>query len=194
MRAGQHPWSIGSPTNGCECLDVSGVPTTRYQIGLVAIERLGNRDQIIRTISVTLCPCESPSSVLGLPEIICDRLEHGPFASYRRNQSHRAPACADVRKPEGRPRATPAASTQIRAQLLCASRRDGEHRVDYPKLPVGCVAELMCQTRAGESGSWLGIAPNEARALATALAIRPPIGMIGPSPAPLTPSGLLGEG
>jgi hypothetical protein len=26
----------------------------------------------------------------------------------------------------------------------------------------------MCHTRAGESGSWFGIAPNEARALATA--------------------------
>jgi hypothetical protein len=47
----------------------------------------------------------------------------------------------------------------------------------------------MCQTRAGESGSWFGIAPNEV----TALAIRPPIGMIAPSPAPLTPSGLLGD-
>ena len=52
----------------------------------------------------------------------------------------------------------------------------------------------MSQTRAGESGSWFGIAPNEAKALATALAISPPTGMIAPSPAPLTPSGLLGEG
>ena len=55
------------------------------------------------------------------------------------------------------------------------------------------MAELMCQTRTGESGSWLGIAPSEVKALATALAIRPPIGMIAPSPAPLTPSGLLGD-
>jgi len=38
----------------------------------------------------------------------------------------------------------------------------------------------VCQTRAGVSGSWFGIAPNEAKALATALAIRPPIGMIAP--------------
>ena len=52
----------------------------------------------------------------------------------------------------------------------------------------------MRQTRAGESGSWFGIAPNEANALATALAISPPTGMIAPSPAPFTPSGLLGEG
>ena len=55
------------------------------------------------------------------------------------------------------------------------------------------LTELMCQTRAGESGSWFGIAPSETKALPTALAIRPPIGMIAPSPAPLTPSGLLGD-
>src|SRR5215475_10081633 len=61
-------------------------------------------------------------------------------------------------------------------------------------LAVDGLAELICQTRAGESGSWFGIAPNEPKALATALAIRPPIGMIAPSPAPLTPSGLLGDG
>ena len=61
------------------------------------------------------------------------------------------------------------------------------------KILVDCLAEPMCQTRAGESGSWFGVAPNEAKALATALAIRPPIGMIAPSPAPLTPSGLLGD-
>ena len=52
------------------------------------------------------------------------------------------------------------------------------------ELPVDCLAEPMCQTRAGESGSWFGVAPNETKALATALAIRPPIGMIAPSPAP----------
>ena len=63
----------------------------------------------------------------------------------------------------------------------------------HSKLPVDCFTEPMCQTRAGESGSWFGIAPNEAKALPTALAIRPPIGMIAPSPAPLTPSGLLGD-
>src|SRR5439155_18698474 len=63
----------------------------------------------------------------------------------------------------------------------------------HSKLLVDCLVEPMCQTRAGESGSWFGIAPNETKALATALAIRPPIGMIAPSPAPLTPSGLLGD-
>jgi len=52
---------------------------------------------------------------------------------------------------------------------------------------VDCLVEPMCQTRAGDSGSWFNIAPNETKALATALAIRPPIGMIAPSPAPLTP-------
>jgi hypothetical protein len=55
------------------------------------------------------------------------------------------------------------------------------------------LAHAICQTRAGESGNSFGIAPNEAKALATALAISPPTGMIAPSPAPLTPSGLLGE-
>ena len=45
----------------------------------------------------------------------------------------------------------------------------------HSELPVDCLAEAMCQTRAGESGSWFGIAPNEAKALPTALAIKPPI-------------------
>jgi hypothetical protein len=57
----------------------------------------------------------------------------------------------------------------------------------HSELPVDCLAELICQIRAGESGNWFGSAPNEAKALATALAIRPPIGMIAPSPAPLKP-------
>src|SRR6476659_8501362 len=47
----------------------------------------------------------------------------------------------------------------------------------------------ICQTRAGESGNWFGIDPNEAKALATALAISPPTGMIAPSPAPLPRAG-----
>ena len=70
------------------------------------------------------------------------------------------------------------------APLLRAKSYGGLDRVEgQSELPVACLPELMCQTRAGESGSWFGIAPNEARALAMALAIRPPIGMIGPSPA-----------
>jgi hypothetical protein len=36
---------------------------------------------------------------------------------------------------------------------------------------VHCSTELMCQTRAGESGSWFGIAPNEVKESSTALAI-----------------------
>jgi hypothetical protein len=48
-----------------------------------------------------------------------------------------------------------------------------------------------CQTRAGESGNWFGIAPNEAKALATALAINPPIGMNAPSPEPHSRAGVL---
>jgi hypothetical protein len=27
----------------------------------------------------------------------------------------------------------------------------------HSELPVDCLVELMCQTRAGESGSWFGI-------------------------------------
>jgi hypothetical protein len=55
----------------------------------------------------------------------------------------------------------------------------------HSELAVGCCAEPMCQTLGGESGSWFGIPPNETKALATALVISPPIGMIAPSPAPL---------
>jgi hypothetical protein len=47
----------------------------------------------------------------------------------------------------------------------------------HSKILVDCLAEPMCQR--AESGRWFGVAPNEAKALATALAIRPPIGMIG---------------
>jgi hypothetical protein len=60
-------------------------------------------------------------------------------------------------------------------------RRVAETVDGHPEPRVDCLAELMCQTRAGESGSWFGIAPNEVKALATALAIRSPIGMIAPS-------------
>src|SRR5271170_3158566 len=69
----------------------------------------------------------------------------------------------------------------------------GEALDGHSEVPVDCLAEPMCHTRAGESGSWFGAAPNEAKALATALAIRPPIGMIAPWPAPLTPSGVPGD-
>ena len=40
--------------------------------------------------------------------------------------------------------------------------------------PTDFLIEPMSQTRGGESGSWFGMAPNEAKALATALAISPP--------------------
>jgi len=58
-------------------------------------------------------------------------------------------------------------------------------------MPTDFSTDPISQTRAGESGSWFGFAPNDAKALATALAITAPTGMIAPSPAPLTPSGLL---
>jgi hypothetical protein len=47
-------------------------------------------------------------------------------------------------------------------------------------MPTGFLIEPMSQTRADESGSWFGMAPNEANAFATALAISPPTGMIAP--------------
>ena len=101
----------------------------------------------------------------------------------------RGPSCLDGPTFES---AHPLACLSCRARRIGSARSVAEAH-GYSELPVDCLAEPMCQTRAGESGSWFGIAPNEAKALATALAIRPPIGMIAPSPAPLTPSGLLGE-
>jgi hypothetical protein len=39
----------------------------------------------------------------------------------------------------------------------------------HSELAVDCLTEPMCQTRAGESGSWFGIAPNKPKALWTRL-------------------------
>src|SRR5438034_7105385 len=50
------------------------------------------------------------------------------------------------------------------------------------------------QTRGGESGSARGSTPSGASAAATAFATTPPTGTMPPSPAPLAPSGLFGEG
>jgi hypothetical protein len=44
------------------------------------------------------------------------------------------------------------------------------------RTPRGLFVRTHVPDAAGESGSWFGIAPNEAKALPTALAIRPPIG------------------
>src|SRR5262245_64666282 len=52
---------------------------------------------------------------------------------------------------------------------------------------------ISSHTRGGDSGSSRGSTPSEPSAAATALAITPPTGMMPPSPAPLAPSGLLGE-
>src|SRR5262245_26572980 len=49
-------------------------------------------------------------------------------------------------------------------------------------------------TRGAERGSSLGSAPREDNAAATAFAISPPTGIMPPSPAPLTPRGLVGDG
>src|SRR5580704_6051563 len=51
-----------------------------------------------------------------------------------------------------------------------------------------------CHTRDGDSGRSRGSTPRDESASATALAITPPTEMMPPSPAPLAPSGLIGEG
>src|SRR5690242_7265995 len=51
-----------------------------------------------------------------------------------------------------------------------------------------------CQTALGVSGRSRGSTPNELSASATALATTPPTEMMPPSPAPLAPSGLIGDG
>src|SRR6516165_3797103 len=55
-------------------------------------------------------------------------------------------------------------------------------------------SRTRCHTREGVSGSSRGSTQNAASALASALAMTPPTGMMPPSPAPLAPSGLIGEG
>src|SRR2546423_1330277 len=58
----------------------------------------------------------------------------------------------------------------------------------------GRVFCISSHNLAGESGRSRGETPNCCSASATALAITPPTGMMPPSPAPLAPSGLIGEG
>src|SRR5713101_1775879 len=55
-------------------------------------------------------------------------------------------------------------------------------------------ASTISQTRCGVSGSSRGSTPNALRAFATAFATMPPAEMMPPSPAPLAPSGLTGDG
>src|SRR5262249_19877370 len=58
----------------------------------------------------------------------------------------------------------------------------------------GRAAAISGDRRGGDSGSSRGSTPSEPSAAATALAMTPPTGMMPPSPAPLAPSGLVGEG
>ena len=53
---------------------------------------------------------------------------------------------------------------------------------------------MSSHTRGGDSGRSRGSTPSEPSAAATALAMTPPTGMMPPSPAPLAPSGLVGDG
>src|SRR5204862_3576911 len=55
-------------------------------------------------------------------------------------------------------------------------------------------AWISSHIRGGVSGSSRGSTPSGASAAATALAMTPATGMMPPSPAPLAPSGLVGEG
>jgi hypothetical protein len=57
-----------------------------------------------------------------------------------------------------------------------------------------CAACTSSQMRVGVSGSSRGCTPSVPSALAMALAMTPPAAMMPPSPAPLAPSGLIGEG
>src|SRR5258706_1968719 len=58
----------------------------------------------------------------------------------------------------------------------------------------GRASRMSFQRLDGESGSSRASAPSDCSAEATALAMTPPTGMMPPSPAPLAPSGLIGEG
>src|SRR5260370_20282446 len=76
----------------------------------------------------------------------------------------RGPSCLDGPTFES---AHPLACLSCRARRIGSARSVAEAH-GYSELPVDCLAEPMCQTRAGESGSWFGIAPNDAQALPTA--------------------------
>src|SRR5262249_51125653 len=64
-----------------------------------------------------------------------------------------------------------------------------ERDEDLPR-PASTISQIRC----GVSGSSRGSTPNALSALATAFATMPPAEMMPPSPAPLAPSGLMGDG
>src|SRR5579883_1842356 len=70
-----------------------------------------------------------------------------------------------------------------------------DHLVNHSAACLVCRAALIIShTRGGDSGSSRGSTPKSASAFATALAMTPPAAIMPPSPAPLAPSGLIGDG
>src|SRR5262249_40359343 len=90
---------------------------------------------------------------------------------------------------------------QVRRRILFGHLRrqgaeDAGASIHHPlqDLEARLTASIMPHTRGGDNGrSWIAT-PSEASAAATAFAITPPTGMMPPSPAPLAPSGLFGDG
>src|SRR5882672_1424633 len=72
--------------------------------------------------------------------------------------------------------------------------KTGVRRPYGPPYKTLRASAMSCHTRGGESGSSHGSMPNDLSAEATAFVSAPPTGMMPPSPAPLAPSGLFGEG
>src|SRR5262245_31904629 len=68
------------------------------------------------------------------------------------------------------------------------------NQVDVASTQDASLLVTSSQTLLGVKGRLRGSAPNEVNAWATAFARAPPAAMMPPSPAPLTPSGLFGDG
>src|SRR5207249_4805682 len=79
--------------------------------------------------------------------------------------------------------------------FVAIARQQADRLVDRARVVVlerrGLHALASSMTRCGLSGSWVTSTPS---ASATALAIAPPTAAVPPSPAPFTPSGLIGDG
>src|SRR5262249_59374612 len=114
----------------------------------------------------------------------------------------------DLRAFERRSRASPRSvsrsaslhspgTRELRRIVGSAPAGDNErHDQDWYIYAFGraCAACTSSQMRVGVSGSSRGCTPSVPSALAMALAMTPPAAMMPPSPAPLAPSGLIGEG
>src|SRR5262245_20432415 len=86
-----------------------------------------------------------------------------------------------------------AAALHVRDTRAAAYRLERTASADYA-FARPCAACTSSQMRVGVSGSSRGCTPSVPSALAMALAMTPPAAMMPPSPAPLAPSGLIGEG